>query len=41
MRVRQLVRSLMLAGPVAMLSLLSIVSAVAACTGGADWPRLR
>ena len=41
MRTRRLVRSLMVAGTAAALSILSIVSTIAAVTGGADWPRLR
>jgi hypothetical protein len=39
MRTRRFVRSLVVAGTAAMLSLLSIATTVMACTGGADWPR--
>ena len=41
MRTRRFVRTLMVAGPTAVLSILSLASAVMAATGGADWPRLR
>jgi hypothetical protein len=41
MRTRRFVRSLMVAGTAAALSILSLVSTVMAVTGGADWPRLR
>ncbi len=41
MRTPHLVRSLMVAGTAATLSILSLVSTVMAVTGGADWPRLR
>jgi hypothetical protein len=41
MRIRRLARSLVVAGTVAMLSILSIVSTVMAVTGGGDFPRLR
>ncbi|HVM25156.1 MAG TPA: hypothetical protein VM253_07160 [Candidatus Limnocylindrales bacterium] len=41
MHIKRIVRSLMIAGPVAALSVLSIVSAVMAASGGGDFPRLR
>ena len=39
MRIRRIARSLVVAGTVAMLSILSIVSTVLAVTGGGDFPR--
>jgi hypothetical protein len=39
MRTKRLVRTLMLAGTAAALSMLSIVSAVMAASGGGDFPR--
>ncbi len=39
MRTRRFVRSLVVAGTAAMLGVLSLVTTVMACTGGADWPR--
>lgn len=39
MRTKRIVRTLMLAGTSAMLSMLSIVSAVMAASGGGDFPR--
>jgi len=39
MRTKRIVRSLMVAGTVAMLSILSIVSTVMAVSGGGDFPR--
>ena len=41
MRIPRFVRTLMIAGPTAVLSILSLASAVMAVTGGADWPRYR
>jgi len=41
MRIRRIARSLVVAGTVAMLSLLSIATTVMAVTGGGDFPRLR
>ncbi|CAN5522127.1 hypothetical protein BH23CHL10_BH23CHL10_13000 [soil metagenome] len=41
MRTHRIFRSLMVAGTAAALSVLSIVSVVAAASGGADFPRLR
>ena len=41
MRTRRIVRSLVVAGTAAALSILSIVSTVMAVTGGGDFPRLR
>jgi hypothetical protein len=41
MQIRRFVRSLMVAGPMAVLGVLSVVSTVLACTGGPDWPRVR
>jgi len=39
MRTRRIVRSLMVAGTVAMLSILSIASTVMAVTGSGEFPR--
>jgi hypothetical protein len=39
MRTKRIVRTLMLAGTAAALSVLSIVSAVMAASGGGDFPR--
>jgi hypothetical protein len=39
MRTRRIVRSLMVAGTAAALSILSLVSAVMAGSGGGDFPR--
>ena len=39
MRTKRIVRSLVLAGTVATLSMLSLVSTVMAVTGGGDFPR--
>jgi hypothetical protein len=39
MRTKRIVRTLMLAGTAAALSMLSIVSAVMAASGGGDFPR--
>lgn len=39
MRTKRFVRTLVLAGSAAALSILSVVSAVMAVTGGADFPR--
>lgn len=39
MRIKSLVRSLIVAGTVAALSILSVVSTVLASTGGGDFPR--
>jgi hypothetical protein len=41
MRIRRIARSLVAAGTIAMLSLLSLATTVMACTGGGDFPRLR
>jgi hypothetical protein len=41
MRIRRTVRSLVAAGTVAMLSLLSLATTVMAVTGGGDFPRIR
>ena len=41
MRTRRIVRSLVVAGTVAMLSLLSLATTVMAATGGGDFPRYR
>jgi hypothetical protein len=41
MRTKRIVRSLVIAGSAAALSILSIVSTVMAVTGGADFPRFR
>ena len=41
MRTKRILRSLVVAGTAAALSILSIVSAVMASSGGADFPRLR
>ena len=41
MRTKQIIRSLMIAGTAAALSILSIVSTVMAASGGGDVPRLR
>jgi hypothetical protein len=41
MRTKRIVRSLVIAGSAAALSILSIVSTVLAVTGGADFPRVR
>jgi len=41
MRTTRVLRSLMVAGTAAALSILSIVSTVMAATGGGDFPRLR
>ena len=41
MRIRRIARSLVAAGMVAMLSLLSLATTVLAVTGGGDFPRLR
>ena len=39
MRTKRIVRTLMLAGTAAALSVLSVVSAVMAASGGGDFPR--
>lgn len=39
MRTRRIVRSLMVAGTAAALSILSLVSAVMAASGGGDFPK--
>ena len=41
MRSKRVLRSLVVAGTVAMLSILSIATTVMAVTGGGDFPRLR
>jgi hypothetical protein len=41
MRTRRIARSLVAAGTIAMLSILSLATTVMACTGGGDFPRLR
>jgi hypothetical protein len=41
MRMNRLVRTLMVAGSAAALSILSIVSTVMAASGGGDFPRLK
>jgi hypothetical protein len=41
MRMTRLVRTLMVAGSAAALSILSIVSTVMAASGGGDFPRLK
>lgn len=41
MRSKRIMRTLVVAGTAAALSILSIVSAVMAVTGGGDFPRLR
>lgn len=41
MRTNRFVRTLMVAGPAAVLSILSIVSTVLAASGGGDFPRLK
>jgi hypothetical protein len=41
MRMQRLVRTLVVAGTAAALSILSIVSTVMAASGGGDFPRLR
>lgn len=41
MRTTRMLRTLMIAGTAAALSILSIVSTVMAATGGGDFPRLR
>jgi len=41
MRTTRIMRTLMVAGTAAALSILSIVSTVMAATGGGDFPRLR
>jgi hypothetical protein len=41
MRTTRILRTLMVAGTAAALSVLSIVSTVMAATGGGDFPRLR
>ena len=41
MRKNRVVRSLLVAGPAAALSILSIVSTVLAASGGGDFPRLK
>ena len=41
MRTRRFVRTIMVAGPAAVLRILSLASTVMAVTGGADWPRFR
>ena len=41
MRTTRILRSLMVAGTAAALSILSIASTVMAATGGGDFPRLR
>jgi hypothetical protein len=41
MRTTRILRTLMVAGTAAALSILSIVSTVMAATGGGDFPRLR
>jgi hypothetical protein len=41
MRLQRLVRTLVVAGTAAALSILSIVSTVMAASGGGDFPRLR
>ncbi|HEX7173579.1 MAG TPA: hypothetical protein VF365_13350 [Candidatus Limnocylindria bacterium] len=41
MRMQRLVRTLMVAGTAAALSILSIVSTVMAASGGGDFPKLR
>jgi hypothetical protein len=41
MRMNRLVRTLMVAGTAAALSILSIVSTVMAASGGGDFPRFR
>lgn len=41
MRTTRMLRTLMVAGTAAALSILSIVSTVMAATGGGDFPRLR
>lgn len=41
MRLNRLVRTLMVAGTAAALSILSIVSTVMAASGGGDFPRFR
>ena len=41
MRTSRILRTLMVAGTAAALSVLSIVSTVMAATGGGDFPRLR
>ena len=41
MRMQRLVRTLMVAGTAAALSILSIVSTVMAASGGGDFPRFR
>ena len=41
MRTNRFVRTLMVAGPAAVLSILSIVSTVMAASGGGDFPRFR
>ncbi len=41
MRIQRIVRTLMIAGTAAALSILSIVSTVMAASGGGDFPRLR
>ncbi len=38
MRIRRIARSLVLAGSLAMLSLLSLATTILACTGGGDFP---
>jgi hypothetical protein len=41
MRSKRIMRSLVVAGTAAALSILSLVSTVMACTGGGDFPRFR
>ncbi|HSK92609.1 MAG TPA: hypothetical protein VLA76_00970 [Candidatus Angelobacter sp.] len=41
MRTKRILRSLMIAGSGAMLTILSIASTVIAASGGADFPRLK
>jgi hypothetical protein len=41
MQIRRIARSLVAAGTIAMLSILSLATTVMACTGGGDFPRLR
>ena len=41
MRTKRMIRSLVIAGSAAALSILSIVSTVMAATGGGDFPRFR
>jgi hypothetical protein len=41
MRTNRFVRTLMVAGPAAVLSILSIVSTVMAASGGGDFPRFK